>query len=153
MKNYSNQSQLFLHFFERDLMKMKEEILLYRNEKNLWLVKGTLSNSAGNLFLHVLGNLRHFIGATLGNTGYLRNRDKEFNEKNVPLNVLIEEFDRTIEDIKTGLNGLSNERMCDNFPLEKHGEVVSIEYMLQHLLTHLNYHLGQVNYHRRFLED
>ena len=55
--------------FERDLQRLKTEIELYRIEENLWLVKDGIGNSAGNLCLHLIGNLSHFIGAMLGNTG------------------------------------------------------------------------------------
>ena len=67
-----------LEFFDRDLNKLHQEISLYENEHQLWIVKESVSNSAGNLCLHLVGNLNHFIGATLGKTGYVREREKEF---------------------------------------------------------------------------
>ncbi|HEY5407636.1 MAG TPA: hypothetical protein VIJ92_11120 [Ginsengibacter sp.] len=70
--------------FERDINKLIEEINLYKNEEDIWKIKEGISNSSGNLTLHLLGNLNHFIGATLGNTGYVRERDKEFSLKNIP---------------------------------------------------------------------
>ncbi len=76
--------QTYLQFFLRDLNKLKEEISLYKNENDLWAVKGDVKNSGGTLALHLIGNLKHFIGAQLGNTGYIRNRDKEFSDKNIP---------------------------------------------------------------------
>ena len=79
--------------FERDLQKLKTEINLYKDEDNLWVIKEGISNSAGNLCLHLIGNLNHFIGATLGNSGYVRHRDDEFNLKNIPRQDLIINID------------------------------------------------------------
>ncbi len=74
-----------IEIFERDLLKLKEEISLYKDENNLWVTEKQISNAAGNLTLHLIGNLNHFIGATLGHTGYVREREKEFSTKNIPL--------------------------------------------------------------------
>ena len=62
--------QELITLFERDLNKMAEEVKTYKEESQLWVVKGEIKNSAGNLCFHLLGNLNHFIGAILGNTGY-----------------------------------------------------------------------------------
>lgn len=145
-------SKTLAELFERDLLKLKEEILLYKDENKLWLIENQISNSGGNLCLHLIGNLNHFIGATLGNSGYVRQRDLEFSSKGVPRAILIEKLDATIQVIVPILNQLTQEQLEADFPLEKHGQVVTTEYMLLHLLTHLSYHLGQVNYHRRLLD-
>ena len=84
--------QSLLEFFERDLNKLKEEINLYKDENSLWIINGEISNSAGNLCLHLIGNLNHFIGATLGNTGFVRDRDSEFALKNISRKKLVEEI-------------------------------------------------------------
>jgi hypothetical protein len=67
-----------------NLTKLKEELSAFKNETDLWHTQGDVKNSPGNLALHLTGNLKHFIGAQLGNTGYVRNRDKEFADKNIP---------------------------------------------------------------------
>lgn len=138
--------------FVRDLNKLKEEIALYKDERALWIVKGGISNSAGNLCLHLVGNLNHFIGATLGNSGYRRERDLEFSSKNILRSEMIASIDKTIQVVEETLHKLPDEDLDKNFPLEKHGEIVQTNFMLLHLLTHLSYHLGQINYHRRLLE-
>lgn len=142
-----------ISFFGRDLNKLREEISSYKDESSLWIVRGEVSNSAGNLALHIIGNLKHFIGATLGNTGYARQRDLEFSTKNVPREELLKAIEETIYIVEETLIAIPEEDYEKNFPLEKHGEVISIGHMLLHLLTHLNYHLGQVNYHRRLIES
>lgn len=138
--------------FERDLLKLKEEILWYKDENNLWLVENSISNSAGNLSLHLIGNLNHFIGATLGNSGYIRQRDLEFSSKHIPRQEIIQEIEHTISTIVPVLQRLTNEDLTTEFPLEKHGKTVKTYFMLFHLLTHFSYHLGQINYHRRLLD-
>jgi uncharacterized damage-inducible protein DinB len=137
--------------FERDLNRLKSEIELYKDESSVWIVKNEISNSAGNLCLHLIGNLQHFIGAILGNSGYVRDRENEFSLKDVSKNDLITNIEETIKIVKKTLNNLSNEMLENDFPIAKGGEIVKTDFMLLHLLTHLNYHLGQVNYHRRLI--
>src|SRR5215204_450444 len=140
-----------VEIFERDLNKLRDEINLYKSEAELWIVKGEISNSGGNLCLHLIGNLNHFIGAVLGETGFIRERDLEFSSKNVSREKLNDEIAKTIEAVKIGLNELSAEDFDKNFPIEKRGETVRMDFMLLHLFGHFSYHLGQINYHRRLL--
>ena len=144
---------MLAEIFERELIKLKEEINLYKDESNLWKVEKQISNSAGNLTLHLIGNLNHFIGATLENTGYVRERDLEFSSKNIPVSELNHKIDALIPVVVNTLNNMQATDLETDFPLEKHGKIVRTDYMLLHLLTHINYHLGQINYHRRLLED
>lgn len=141
----------YLYFFERDLNKLIEEINLYKNENDLWKIKEGISNSVGNITLHLIGNLNHFIGKTLANTHYIRERDKEFSLKNVPRKRLIDEINNISTIIKNTLPELSNEDLKKDFPIKINDQVLSTENMLTHLFAHLNYHLGQVNYHRRMI--
>ena len=141
-----------IELFERDLERLKTEIELYKDEDNLWLLKEGISNSAGNLCLHLVGNLSHFIGATLGNTGYVRHREDEFSLKNIPRQDLITNIENCKLIVKTTLQKLTAADLEKEFPLEKHGTIVSTEQMLLHLFGHLSYHLGQINYHRRLLD-
>ncbi len=138
--------------FERDLQKLKTEINLYKDEEKLWVTEKGISNSAGNLCLHLLGNLNHFIGATLGNTGYVRYREDEFSLKNIPRQDLLTNIDNCILIVDKTLQKLTDADLEKDFPLEKHGTIVSTTHMLLHLYGHLSYHLGQINYHRRLLD-
>lgn len=143
--------QTLSQLFERDLLKLKEELSLYKNESALWLVKEGIGNSAGNLCLHLIGNLNHFIGATLGNTGYVRNREAEFSNKNVAREILLQQIDSTVAVVKATLLSFPSEDLGKEFPLEVMNRKFTTEQFLLHLLTHLSYHLGQINYHRRLL--
>ena len=144
--------ETLIELFERDLQKLKTEINLYKDEDNLWVIKEGISNSAGNLCLHLIGNLNHFIGATLGNTGYVRHRDDEFNLKNIPRQDLIINIDNCMLIVSNTFSKLTAADMEKEFPVEKHGTIVSTMQMLLHLFGHLSYHLGQINYHRRLLD-
>lgn len=139
-------------FFERDLQKLATEISLYKDEDKLWLVKPGISNSAGNLCLHLIGNLNHFIGATLGHTGYVRYRDDEFSLKNIPRQDLLINIENIKLIVKKILSNLPEADLQKDFPLEIFGKKDSTGFILIHLATHLTYHLGQINYHRRLLD-
>ena len=141
-----------MELFERDIQKLKTEINLYKDEDNLWVIKEGITNSAGNLCLHLVGNLNHFIGATLGNSGYVRHREDEFSLKNIPRQDLIMNIENCVLILNNTFSRLTEEELEKDFPLEKHGTIVSTAHMLLHLLGHLNYHLGQINYHRRLLD-
>jgi hypothetical protein len=144
--------ETLIEIFERDLQKLITEIKSYKDENNLWLVKEGISNSAGNLCLHLVGNLNHFIGATLGNTGYVRHRDDEFSLKNIPRQDLLLNMENCMLTVKNTLKNLPGEELEKDFPLEAFGRTVRTDFMLVHLSTHLAYHLGQINYHRRLLD-
>lgn len=138
--------------YERDLANLKAEIGKYENESDLWTVKDGITNSAGNLCLHLAGNLQHFFGAVLGHTGYVRDRDAEFARKDVPKAELLSELDAALESVRTTLNKLTDEDLAKAYPIEVFGHPMTTEYFIVHLATHLTYHLGQINYHRRLID-
>jgi len=137
--------------YERDLNKLTDEINLFKKEKDIWKTKGDIKNSAGNLALHLLGNLNHFIGRTLGHTDYIRKREEEFSLKHVPREKLISDINQLKEVIKNTLPKISDEQMKSEFPMKIGDQVFTTETLLIFLLSHFNYHLGQVNYLRRML--
>jgi len=136
----------------RDLTKLRQEISLYNNESIIWATDKSIPNSAGNLCLHLVGNLNTYIGAVLGNSGYVRNRDLEFSLKDVPRLELLNKIDQTIIVIESTLSRLPDAQLETEYPILVWEEKTSTAYLLIHLATHLSYHLGQVNYHRRLLD-
>ncbi len=146
-----NNEILFL--YKRDLNKLKEEINAYQDEENIWKVDGKILNSAGNLALHLCGNLQHFIGHVLGGTHYQRNRDLEFAQKGVSREEIIKEIDQTISTLEKVIPLLDPASFENHFPIQVFKEPYTIIQMIIHLQGHLNYHLGQVNYHRRLIES
>ncbi|MDH7447773.1 DUF1572 family protein [Aquimarina sp. 2201CG14-23] len=137
---------------ERDLIKLRVEIESYTKEENLWIETDAISNCAGNLCLHLVGNLNTYIGATLGNTGYIRQRDQEFSLKNVPRSRLLSMINETIVIVKETLDVITKEDLQKEYPRILMDKNPSTERFLVHLTTHLTYHLGQINYHRRLLD-
>ena len=138
--------------FQRDLEKLKQEVIAYHNESNLWRIDKTIANSAGNLCLHLVGNLNTYIGAEFGKTGYVRDRDLEFSQKNIPKIELVKMIDDTITVVATGLDKIKEKDLEKEYPLLVLKEKTSTEYFLIYLAVHLGYHLGQINYHRRLLD-
>lgn len=135
----------------RDLSTLKREIEQFETEADIWLVRGDIPNSAGNLCLHLVGNLRHYFGTVLAGTDYVRDRDREFSDKNVPRAELLAGIDAAAADVSAALRGLSEEDLAENYPIDVFGRPMTTAFFLTHLATHLGYHLGQINYHRRLL--
>lgn len=136
----------------RDLNKLSHELEQYSNETNIWKTEQQISNSAGNLCLHILGNLNTYIGAALGNTGYVRDRPLEFAQKDVPRAELLQRIAHTITAVEAGLDNVKETELQHDFPVIIWDKTATYEYTLIHLTTHLAWHLGQVNYHRRLLD-
>jgi len=138
--------------YTRDLNKLKQEIKLYKNDSTLWKVENSIKNSGGNLCLHLIGNLRTYIGNGLAQIGYVRDREFEFSGKFVDRNKLYEEIDETIQIVNQGLSKITDEQLSENFPMLIWEEETGMAFTIIHIHGHLNYHLGQINYHRRIFE-
>jgi len=141
-----------IKLFTRDLSALKREVNLYKDERNLWVVTDHISNCAGNLCLHLLGNLNHFIGAVLGDSGYVRQRELEFSLKDVPKSELIQQVEDTITVVTNTLESLTEQDLQKEYKRRVFEDTMTTEYFLVHLTTHLTYHLGQINYHRRLID-
>ena len=137
--------------FTRDLTKLKLEIESYQDESKIWVIDKNISNSAGNLCLHLIGNINNFIGAEIGKTGYIRNRELEFSLKNVPRTELIMKIEDTIVVVNNALDSLTEADLQSIYPLVVFEKEMTTEFFLVHLSVHLGYHLGQINYHRRLV--
>jgi len=145
-------TKILLKLFQKDIEKLKTEITSYKKEENLWEVSGEILNSAGNLCLHLCGNLQHFVGAVLGNSGYVRKRDEEFSKKNVPIRELVAEIELTIKVVQKTFAELKEDDLQKIYPINVFGYEMTTEYLLTNMAAHLSYHLGQINYHRRLID-
>lgn len=144
-------TKAIIELFVRDLNKAAEEIESYPSDESLWAVSGDIANSAGNLGLHLAGNINHFFGAVLGNSGYVRERDLEFSSKGASRAEVADALRKAADVAGSVLSSLSEDDLASDFPEQFAGKTVSNAWMIAHLLTHLNYHLGQINYHRRLV--
>ncbi|HQF42636.1 MAG TPA: DUF1572 family protein [Ignavibacteriaceae bacterium] len=134
----------------RDLDKLKRELTSYKNpNENIWISKPEVSYSAGNLCLHLLGNLNHFIGAVLGNTGYIRNRDLELSQKDIPVDELIKQIDETILTVEKTFDNITTDMLNQDYPILFNNQKITTCQMLINTVCYLNYHLGQINIHRK----
>lgn len=138
--------------FHRDLNRLRQEIDAYKDERKIWHIENNIANSAGNLCLHLIGNLNTYIGAELGKSGYIRHRELEFLLKDIPKVELLQKIDETLIVVDKALDNVSDEQLQQEYPIVVFDEMTSTGYFLMHLITHLTYHLGQINYHRRLLD-
>jgi len=144
-------TDVLAQIFETRPRQIAAEVRQYSNEKDLWKKKGEISNSAGNLTLHLVGNLKHFIGAVLGGIEYVRDRDLEFADVDVSRDVLLAAIDETALAVNDTLSKLTPADLEKQYPINVFGHPMTTEFFVVHLATHLDYHLGQINYHRRLM--
>ncbi len=135
----------------RDLKTLKREIEAYPDEGALWRVAPGIGNPGGTLALHLAGNVQYFIGAVLGGTGYRRDRDAEFQRRNLPRREVLLQVDAAIAAVETGLATLDDTALARDYPETVGGITVKTGDFLLHLVAHCTYHLGQVDYHRRLV--
>lgn len=143
-------NQTLRQLFEREFGRLEHEIKSYPDPSDIWKKAEGINNSAGNLSLHLAGNLRYFIGAILGNTGYIRDRDFEFNGM-VSFEELLEQNRLAQKEVSTTLQNITQDTLDMVYPVNVLGKEMTTAYFLTHLYGHFNYHLGQINYHRRLL--
>ena len=141
----------FATYFQHYLDQLCDELNSYPNEETVWQTVTGIKNSGGTLTLHLIGNLNHFISHGLGKTGYVRDRSAEFSTRNVSRFDLVREVKKTKDMVTEILEQVENPYAP--YPEHLFGKSGSIEFFVCKLLTHLSYHLGQVNYHRRMLNN
>lgn len=137
--------------YTRDLTKVMAELEAYASDDALWTVRGEIANSAGTLALHLSGNLSQFVGEDLGGVPYERDRPAEFSRRDVPRAELLADLRRTLNVVQATLAGLDETRLDHINPRQLPGfpDNMTTRFFLIHLYGHLNYHLGQINSHRR----
>ena len=135
----------------RDLQTLRQQIEAYPDENQLWESREGVSNTGGTLALHLVGNLQHFIGGTLGTTGYQRDRSAEFADRNVPREKISARIGTTIDAVSQTLDVLEDDRLTQPYPLVFGDVTLETGQFLVHLTSHLSYHLGQIDYHRRLV--
>ncbi len=135
---------------DRDLRSLHAQVAAYATEDDLWRVAPGISNSGGALAAHLVGNLKYLVGARLGGTGYVRNRPAEFALRRTR-SELLASIDETREVVSTTLGSLPEAVLDTEFPEVIGGVRLVTGDLLIHLATHLTYHLGQIDSHRRLV--
>ena len=141
------------HILLRDLAVIAEEVR-QTDEQFLWKSLPGIINPVGTIALHLCGNIRHFIGAQLGHTGYVRNRDAEFSNHQLTKQQLLDEISATIHETDSVLSSLDESLLESEMPdPPPHHKGRSVAFFLMQLSCHLSRHTGQMNYLRRMLES
>jgi uncharacterized damage-inducible protein DinB len=135
----------------RDLRAVRREIEAYPDETSVWRVPSGIGNSAGTLALHLAGNVQHYLGAILGATGYVRDRAAEFSRRDVPRAEILAQLDAAVAAAERGLARVPDRALAAEYPDQIAGHTVATGEWLIHLVAHLAYHLGQIDYHRRLV--
>lgn len=136
---------------ERELRSLRAQLEAYGDERDIWLVAPGITNPPGVLAAHLVGNLQHFIGARMGGTGYVRDREAEFARRDRSREELLAAIDETRGVVRATLAAFPEHELGVDYPEVIAGVRVSTGDLLIHLTSHLAYHLGQVDYHRRLL--
>ena len=135
----------------RELTSLRQEIEAYPSDADLWRVVPGISNPGGTLALHLAGNLQHFVGRILGGTNYVRNRDLEFSARGLSKAELVAKINDAVSTVEQTFRRLDQATLESEYP-EAVAEVrLNTGDFLIHLASHLAYHLGQVDYHRRIV--
>ncbi len=142
--------------FLRDLDGLRREIELYPDDGSLWAEIPGLPNRGGTLALHLAGNLRHYVGAVLGGSGYVRDRPLEFSARDLPRAEVLDRIAAARREVQAALDALRERDANDlkdaldaDFADPLGGRAISTRLFLVHLAMHLTFHLGQIDYHRR----
>jgi hypothetical protein len=133
----------------RDLEALRREIAAYPDDATPWQALPGLTNCGGTLVLHMTGNLRYFVGAVLGQSGYVRDREREFTLRDVSRADLDAEVAATVREVRHALSTCDPAVLDAPFPVAVGGQAPGTRLFLLHLAVHLTYHLGQVDAHRR----
>jgi hypothetical protein len=137
--------------YRRDLTRLTQQIDTFPDDATLWQTHPAVSNSAGNLGLHIEGNLREFVGRQLGGNAYTRQRDLEFSSKGVSKQELENRLAELKDLIPSIIEKLSAEQLESTYPQVIFERPTSTHELLTSLYGHLNWHLGQIDYLRRIL--
>ena len=135
----------------RELQGFIKEIEAFPSDDSLWHTRRGVTNSAGNLALHVCGNLQDFVGRVLGGTPYVRNRELEFSQREGTRASVVAGLRTTIDVIEKVLPEVTDETMAADYPMQLNGKTLNTATFLVHLAAHLAFHLGQAGYLRRVI--
>ena len=135
----------------RELEGFKRELALFPDEDRMWHTLPGVTNSAANLALHVAGGLQYLVGSVLGQTGYVRDREAEFNRRSGTRGEVYAELDRAAAVVRDVMPGVPDSTLALPFPEPVLGVAFGTRVFLLHLCAHAALHLGQAGYLRRVL--
>src|SRR5215471_12142554 len=114
------------------------------SQEQFWNKPFSFGNSFGHLVLHVTGNLNYYIGAQIAETGYVRDRPREFSEAARPSkNDVLEKFDEAIAMVERTIQSQSAEDWSAAYSGTGSDARDRLEMVLG-CATHLHHHIGQM---------
>jgi hypothetical protein len=135
----------------RELETFVRELELCENDAVVWATRPGVTNSLGTLTLHICGNLQHFIGGRLGQTGYVRDRDHEFSARDIPRQDLVDLVRTALGVVRNVMPTLTDAQLAQEYPEAVGGVRMLTGVFLTHLVAHTAMHLGQAGYVRRIV--
>lgn len=139
--------------FVRELETFQREVEMFPDDASLWKTLPGVTNSAGNLGAHLAGNVQHFIGAVLGKSGYVRQRDHEFARREGTRAEIVADLQAAIDAVKKYLPAMTDADLAREYPDAVGGVTMRTGLFLMHLVSHAGFHLGQADYLRRTLSN
>lgn len=116
------------------------------SEEDIWWRPNPASNSAGNLVLHLAGNMRQWITSGLGGAPDIRNRDAEFSEKGpIGRRLLAAILTRETRAACAVLRKLTPAELKAGYTIQKYSRVRGMD-AVQRVVEHFAYHAGQIVY-------
>jgi uncharacterized damage-inducible protein DinB len=130
--------------FDESLPRLKKCLALLSDEE-IWTRPNAETVSAGNLVIHLCGNVRQWIVSRLGGAPDIRQRDAEFSEPGpMPRGKLQERLDTVMDEARQVLARLDPSSLAEPQTVQGFQETgVSI---LIHVVEHFSYHVGQISY-------
>ena len=120
--------------------------------EQFWRKPYPYGNCVGHLVLHLTGNLSYYIGARVAETGYVRNRDKEFTDRNPPhKDEALRAFDRTVAMVVATIRKQGKEDWEKPYTAELEPEAENRFQIFVRCAGHAYHHVGQIVYLSREL--
>jgi uncharacterized damage-inducible protein DinB len=131
------------------LLAAVKELATPLSEAQFWARPIEPGNSFGHLVLHLTGNISHFVGAHLGDTGYVRDREREFNDPQPPPKAeALAKLEAAVALFRRVAEALPEDRFAEPFPEKDRGTVAD---MLVRVVAHFGLHRGQMSYIARMV--
>jgi hypothetical protein len=137
--------------YARDLSRVVQELTAFPGTEAIWITAPGVTNAAGTLALHLEGNLREYVGRLLGKIPFTRQRPLEFSTRGVEQAQLIARIAAVQAMVPRVVAALTPADLDAIYPEPYENKPIVTRQLLIHLNGHLNYHLGQIDYLRRFV--
>jgi uncharacterized damage-inducible protein DinB len=130
-------------FLSTDYLPKIERCLEQLSDDQIWFRPNEASNSIGNLVLHLCGNARQWIVAGVGDNLDQRDRDSEFNQREVIRRAnLLERLRSTISEVNEVLVKLDPDVLLESRTIQ--GKNVDVLEAVFHVTEHFSMHTGQI---------